>query len=610
MLEAIGNSPNSPRVLSGIPQLWSDVTCLTHQDAYSAVDLRVRRMLIMHSHYASNNWLETIIHKASSRISSLLKQPYEQCNWIERLICDIHNAMASSSSKRQRSFSSGAYLPDIPSVSTSIPLGRRSTDPKTIKERARSGCRTLLKTWLNFPLDPADERRYDITKFLRQFSSHHAIFLLDNTWQLFINADVVVGKSESIYNGLSTALESHPLNNPESTESTFLKHLQNLFVQWGEWLKPASHLKKSPQSNPDTPNVPITSEIAKIRHQFFIHWLRQILPVLHSNPEDENSVSVQLTDSGNPLQKKVCSNPDFYLPFRERAPTRQKAIKADYSSAESLRTKEGFWNLLCHRGVFFGSKFAEERESTYFKDLDAWKEFYKSSNKSDAYFCNMNAYGTSISQRTLYLMEEYWQAADHWVAYLAKPENKVDFDSIYIFLMATEKNKNINHPLPPGHSNRRNKNSSPPKYDAENRELDERTKVQRFHGIGSLIAMLIAGDLAAAGVYNMPTPEEMGKHICNLDKGAQNGLLKLGLISDKSKSDVEAAVVEVCKYLDEHLSEAEKKVMGYSPIMVEHALCKYSRLLPKPQKQQVGSTFKMKASKKKKKTQRSDTEDT
>lgn len=165
MLETMGNSPDSPRIVSGIQGLWNDVASLSHQDAFSAVDLRMRRMLIMLSHHASNNWLDSIVNKASSRISSLLKQPPEQCTWIERLLCDMYNAMASTSPLRVRLFSSAGYL-DIPSVSTEIPLGRPSTNNKTIKERVRSSCRTLLRTWFKFPPTRGDELRYEVTKFL------------------------------------------------------------------------------------------------------------------------------------------------------------------------------------------------------------------------------------------------------------------------------------------------------------------------------------------------------------------------------------------------------------------------------------------------------------
>jgi hypothetical protein len=87
--------------------------------------------------------------------------------------------------------------------------------------------------------------------------------------------------------------------------------------------------------------------------------------------------------------------PDFLLPFCEHAPTQMCVKSSVYADPAYLRTPLGFWNVLVHRGVFYGSQFALEHD-TNFESLEAWQAIWGSSafiNKADHYFCNGNAYG-------------------------------------------------------------------------------------------------------------------------------------------------------------------------------------------------------------------------
>lgn len=155
------------------------------------------------------------------------------------------------------------------------------------------------------------------------------------------------------------------------------------------------------------------------------------------------------------------------------------------------------------------------------------------------------------------------------------------FHEVYDFLRASTKNENFGKPLPHGHRNRKGAS----KRDRRGRVLDNRAKSPRFYGIGGLIATLICGDLVLAGLISMPSPEEMGELVKELKMGALAGLQKLGLTSDiSSKDDVRNAFSELSRHLESHLSPIERETMGYSVLMVEHALCKYSRLRGKRQK--------------------------
>ena len=105
-----------------------------------------------------------------------------------------------------------------------------------------------------------------------------------------------------------------------------------------------------------------------------------------------------------------------------------------------------------------------------------------------------------------------------------------------------------------------------------------------FYQVGLLARLLIAGDLAYAGVIPKPTIEEMGRMIALVNKGALNGLARLGLLNlpnkgtKLSKEEVTVAFKVVHEYLTNNLTQEEQDNMGMDPIVIEHSLCKLTRV--------------------------------
>jgi hypothetical protein len=91
--------------------------------------------------------------------------------------------------------------------------------------------------------------------------------------------------------------------------------------------------------------------------------------------------------------------------------------------------------------------------------------------------------------------------------------------------------------------------------------------------------MLICGDLVEAGVLAMPSIQEWTGIIHKVDKGAAEELIRLNLLS---KSHTEQELFEAFSglnsFLLDNLSEADQAIMGYNIIMLEHALCKFTRV--------------------------------
>lgn len=105
-------------------------------------------------------------------------------------------------------------------------------------------------------------------------------------------------------------------------------------------------------------------------------------------------------------------------------------------------------------------------------------------------------------------------------------------------------------------------------------------KIKAFPQIGNLVAHLLAGDYAYTGKVKMPSVEEMGEVIHDVDAGGIAGLRVLGYFGKgekPSQSQVTAGLEDVHAFVMSVLPRDSREMMGYDLIMLEHALCKISR---------------------------------
>ena len=84
-----------------------------------------------------------------------------------------------------------------------------------------------------------------------------------------------------------------------------------------------------------------------------LRFLRYLLPIISSSHSSSTS------ESSN-VMKKVKSDLDYFLPFRQHAPSLANARHEIYADIDRLTspTGIGLFNILAFRGVFFGSPFA------------------------------------------------------------------------------------------------------------------------------------------------------------------------------------------------------------------------------------------------------------
>ena len=92
-----------------------------------------------------------------------------------------------------------------------------------------------------------------------------------------------------------------------------------------------------------------------------------------------------------------------------------------------------------------------------------------------------------------------------------------------------------------------------------------------------LTVFQLANTLSLLGIAKMPHWSEMADFIAmNRLKGAFRGLEKLGFHMPDTSS-VRAAFYCVHRHLEEHLTDEDKRILGFSPIFTEHLLCKVVR---------------------------------
>lgn len=240
-------------------------------------------------------------------------------------------------------------------------------------------------------------------------------------------------------------------------------------------------------------------------------------------------------DSTDPMLKKIAGRTDFYLPFRSLAPTILKARQTILSDPNCLSTREGLFNLIAFRGVFYGSQFARD-DLRWFNSYEEWQEFKTNSIKDEKYFVNKMAYGQVQKHRQTDNLKKYWENAEKWVKFL---DDNPDSDVLALHEFF----------------------------------------VVNFFNIGDLSAMLIIGDLLESGFLPSVDAQVMGKLVAKVGRGAKDGLECLGLIDRYSD---EKTIVDAFVELDEHVKDAinqeQKNTMVYSILTLEHGLCKYKRL--------------------------------
>ncbi|KAJ3515258.1 hypothetical protein NMY22_g14501 [Coprinellus aureogranulatus] len=254
----------------------------------------------------------------------------------------------------------------------------------------------------------------------------------------------------------------------------------------------------------------------------------------------------------HPVYRLLSQNPDFYSPFRERAPSKVRFGGPNGPLSPSvIKTTSGLFSAVTFRGILYNTPFSLHPEAPMvFSNLDDWhtqmaafRNSHPESAANPYYFCNPNAYSRQpIAGRSLENAELFWDKAVG-LDWDKRTQNVLPFaECLHII---TEAN---------------------------------------FPTMGNLQLFLLAGDLHYAGVCHPPEFADVADFLfCQKPKGGSlKALAFLGLITDirhASRQEIELALRFLDSHLKRVLSESERVLMLYDLICLEHLSCKYKRAI-------------------------------
>lgn len=240
-----------------------------------------------------------------------------------------------------------------------------------------------------------------------------------------------------------------------------------------------------------------------------------------------------------PVQKKMATSLDHYLPFRQLGSSKQIILQdpeGPFSPAK-LTSREGFFDALIFRLITLASPLLLTERQVCFGSPEGFSKATKGKERSQ--FCKANATGQHSRFRNIPHINTYWEQTRGWHAY------------------STQSDLTLNHLL--------------------TWFTGKEGLTKRFFGMGNLVGWLLASDYAAAGLVGVPSAQTVGRVIYSIDAGGRKGLKLLGF--DVSTPDACGESMELTMAMvRKNFPPAELDQMGMDTITLEHALCKYSRL--------------------------------
>jgi len=531
--------------------MWQAMQTFESAECLSFLDLHAQRRRIMVTNYSQWLWLETaMVNECRIVLSSM---GTKHSGWIFKLVCKIRTAVEARTQSvifRSKEFLSG--LTSSPYHYYSGERARFTGGDDDVCELTVRIFKDIVKHWLGYPSDDLSEMRFYFTAYiLRCFPP--STLLIKEVWDTYQNLrQTIFGRrtrahlSPQSFSDVFARMRSHPLADSNSKEFELISLIGNLFNQFSQIsITPANSLPSIPPSpltnhadnqvatsSHSSPTSSPSSEPAQDAHTVntFLEYLRELMPL--TDTEYKGPMSTLMTN--------VMKDPDGLLPWRFKAPCLNAAFtKGGPFSKDIIDTTIGLWNGLILRGITFGCDIVKEGPVLY-DSLDAWDNMVKANASRDSqYLCKPNVYGNAIFNRFKGIGRSVDMASNYWDAAHVSNWTSMGRDNYKAFDAAVEFFK-------------------------------------QFDLIGPLIAVLMAGDYACAGKFDMPDAYTMGGYIKSISAGALGCMKLMGTVVGKgTKETCRMAFENLYCELDERLTEAEKKRIGFSTIMLEHAMCKY-----------------------------------
>jgi hypothetical protein len=421
----------------------------------------------------------------------------------------------------------------------------------------------IILQWFDLPVDPNSRAQAYFTREMID-SVGGAALLLDSVWKtasavawkLFRNTPRNPTRSD-ISKWAEGYLHNHPMAQKDKLENTLMA---DIGVQFQRLAPQASSMLPSmiqgnlvcsttslipeylpPETTLIGSNTNKTGLHKLLSQMKAVYWFLDHPGKLVECVEDHDLEGKELAKLLNHIQ----AHADKQLPFRDLAPSRRRILEdGGPFCPKYISTSSGLFSAAIYRGVTHHTDFLIDQERV-FHDLSQWNTLVEELAKTKplGYFCDKNAYGQFSSSQDIANVPAFWAASTNkecssWLT----STTPINFQDLYnLFLTATIDGK------------------------------------KAFPGFGKLKAFLLAADYAIAGKATTPSPREVGEIIFHIGAGGIKGLRQLGFDCTTATKTGEA-FSNVYNFLAKSIPPERKQQMKFGVFLVEHALCKVSRL--------------------------------
>jgi hypothetical protein len=538
-----------PAICSG----WKALEALDVGERQISLVLRAQRSCIMLTNYLAWYWLDVSIRDACNSIMDKQAHFPIKWQWLVKLVHDVQEAYLLRYSQQQ--FCSSSYGITIPITTfLFINKNRNVREGNALRDQVLTTVNEILQSWLCYPSpDQCRIQAWLVHTLVKEFG--RPVLYLNSIWKTYTGARRRSIDARSWYissfqhiQPLQQAAADHPLSNQSSSESHALQELATLID--GFMADDLEILSPREEDSEGTTMVMINQRAYQLdcsnekKVQMFTQFVK-----------DSLSIFLKQEQFNAKLKKEMDRIPDKLIPFRERAPSRQR-IRSDNGpfSMAYARTTEGAYSAAVWRGVTFATPFSLNDRMVFTSYEDFKLACSEVGHQRKSYFCDAGAYGTTNPQRKVELAETYWKtlANGKWTEFVR--DRIVPFTECYDFFTA-------------GHS--------PPD----------------FPQLGPLAGYLLAADFSYCHpkVVEVPTLLEMASLIRNFNKGAIAGLENLGFITPRARTgknvgkadlkETEMAFGRVYDLLMKIIPAKDQGTINLDLIMTEHTLCKFNRAL-------------------------------
>ncbi|KAI1788729.1 hypothetical protein LXA43DRAFT_628527 [Ganoderma leucocontextum] len=519
-------------------------------------------------------------------------EAYAGCSdWLVALVRDVYAKVRRGG---PAIYQASRYLPNVENTSRTVTISTSIAQQKNAASHTNNSVIRLLRDWLCFPNNTSLLAAYVVIHILNAFQNVD-VLLFRGVWGAYktIKGSILGTNQRSsslqleMLDPFVRALQRLPLSAPQTEERRMMDEIsatvnnclpgfRSLVDPLAQQLIKSSPLRKggsSSMSVSDTSVVAslsrsntITEQVSATEEESLAHIRGLSAPMPQSSGADSDSPGVQLLLDFmaellpviNPhaditqftrLQSLVNTNQDFFLPFREQAPSRLRLTSSEGPfHAHHIDSSGAFASWVISRALMFNSEVLLNHTHGYFPDLSAWhalltaERFDPNKTESLDRFFNVKCYGTPQPKRRKgnNYVPQYFLQGNEWKQFEVRHRPApIPFLTCVQWL------------------------------------LD-----QPLEMVGDLTAYLLAADLSYTGKVMRPTPREVGRAIWTMQGGSLAGLVALGLVASENApvQEVTAAFGTLYGRLDARLQGEDKVKMGWDPIMAEHLLCKFTRI--------------------------------